>query len=55
MIGNLDGTIYFDPYWQNFDDYMTGFNILYVMISFDGFPMCMFPAYGIIKNHKIYI
>jgi hypothetical protein len=44
MIGDLG--IDEDPYNSNFSNYFKGFNILYIMISFDGFPTCMFPAYG---------
>lgn len=43
MIGDLG--IDEDPYNSNFSNYFRGFNILYIMISFDGFPICMFPSY----------
>lgn len=40
----MDGDVYYDPYSQNFEDIFRATNILYSLISFDGYPDCMIPA-----------
>lgn len=49
FISDLDGEIKYDKYKSNFKDFGTTANILYSLISFDGYPDCMLPAIG--KNY----
>lgn len=46
FIGNLDGETEYDPYKSNFNNFLRTSNILYALISFDGYPDCMLPAIG---------
>ncbi|KRW99687.1 hypothetical protein PPERSA_03488 [Pseudocohnilembus persalinus] len=48
FIGNLDGEAEYDIYSSNFNNFFKAFNILYALISFDGYPDCMIPAIGIV-------
>lgn len=48
FIGDLDGEAEYDIYSSNFNNFFKAFNILYALISFDGYPDCMIPAIGTI-------
>ncbi len=50
FIGDLDGGE-FDAYKSNFSNILTAFNILYSLLSFDGYPDCMLPAYRNLLLH----
>lgn len=44
FISDLDGEVEYDEYKSNFNEFGTTANILYALISFDGYPDCMLPA-----------
>ncbi|EGR33043.1 hypothetical protein IMG5_062980 [Ichthyophthirius multifiliis] len=44
FVGDLDGAFNYDPFQSNFDNVLTASNILYSLISFDGYPECIIPS-----------
>lgn len=46
VIGNLDGKVEYDPYASNFDSFMNAFSVIYTMLTYDGYPDNILPAYS---------
>jgi hypothetical protein len=46
FIGDMDNEVEYDAYSSNFSEIFTSFNIMYSLISFDGYPDCMLPSIG---------
>ena len=54
FIGDMDNEVEFDQYSSNFSEILTSFNIMYALISFDGYPDCMLPSISVSPYYLIY-
>lgn len=54
VIGDMDGSVHYDPYIQNFNDFLVTSNLLYTLISFDPYPDLMIPAINYSSYYLLY-